>query len=78
MYEVYECRQRATCTKLSKILKTASREALLHCSMAVSMICLAMLLLVSLSSLASSIPCCLHAIALMQQHSKVLFQFQNV
>ncbi|KAL3151108.1 hypothetical protein ABBQ38_012975 [Trebouxia sp. C0009 RCD-2024] len=53
---VYECRQRATCTKLSKILNTTSREALQHCSMAVSIIYLAMLLLVSLSSLASSIP----------------------
>lgn len=83
--EVYECRQRATCTKLSKILKTVSREALQHCSMAVSIVYLATLLLVSLSSLASSIPLarcghlmfpcyCPTAATLM----KVLFQYRNV
>ena len=83
--EVYECRQRATCTKLSKILKTTSRVALQHCSMAVSIICLALLLLVSLSSLASSIPLarcghlmfpcyCPNAATLI----KVLFQYHNV
>lgn len=54
--EVYECRQRATCMKLFRILKAMSREALQHCSTAAPMTYLAMLLLVSLSSLASLIP----------------------